>query len=86
MHRLAPLTLILAACQPVVVEGPGDPTSRVGYRHLDHTPPPEAVDLLRIMDDEIPVTALRVRDGCYAAFVGTEVIPVQRGGRQFCVG
>ena len=85
-HALLALPVLAAACQPAPVTGPGDPYDPAGYRHLDHAPPAEVIDTLRIMDDAIPTSTLRIRDGCYAAFHDGAVIPVQRGGAQYCLG
>ena len=83
-RALLPLA-VLAACQPGPVEGPGDPSSPAGYRHLDHVPPPAVLEALRFTGDDIPASALRVRDGCYAAFVDGAVLPVARANRQICL-
>lgn len=83
--RLLPLLpmIALVACQPTPEPVAFSPA---GYRHLDHEPPEEALDILRIMDDEVPASALRVNQGCYAAFIDGELVPVQRGGKQYCLG
>jgi len=78
---ILPVLPVIAACQPAPEPVPFSP---VGYRHLDHDPPEEALDILRIEDEEIPSSALRVKDGCYAVFVDGTLRPVARGGRQFC--
>lgn len=85
--RLAPFALIplMAACQPTVVEGPGDPASPAGYRHLDHTPPDPVLNALRILDEDLDKGILRERAGCYAAFVDGQVIPMASGGQQICI-
>lgn len=83
--RLLALLPLLPACAPLPYWEAGTPYTPPGYRHVDHTPPAEAVIALRERDAEATVSAMRVRDGCYYAFIDGNLVPLAPDGRQICL-